>query len=186
MPPPRLPLSPPTPQSAPADLATSLRRASALPSSGRTAAFITLPACPFPPAAAALPAAQAWRTPAPSIARPPSFSRYLPHSLRAPRVLWGEPLWGSSPPSGLAALTPPQAANAEGWASSVPPASSLSPMGCPSPSPGFPTGPLLLGPAPRLSGHVCRVVHVGRLSQAPFLLPSSGAAVPLGGLAARS
>ncbi len=101
-------------------------------------------------------------------------------------MLWGEPLWGSSPPSGLAALAPPQAANAERWGSSVPPASSLSPMGCPSPSPGSPTGLSLLGPAPRLLGQFSRVVQSGLLPRAPSFLPSSGAAAPLGGLAAKS
>jgi hypothetical protein len=115
-----------------------------------------------------------------------SFPRYSPHSLRASRVLWDEPLWGSPPPSGLAASASPQAAKAERWGSSVPPASSLTPVGCPSPLPGISTGPLLLGPAPRLSGHACRVVQNGLCSRAPFLLPSSGATEPLGGLAANT
>ncbi len=101
-------------------------------------------------------------------------------------MLWDKPLWGFSPPSRLAALASPHSCQLREVGQHGAPASSLAPLGCPSPSPATPSGPLLLAPAASLGGHACRVLRSGHFSRAPFLLPSSGATEPLGGLAAIS
>ncbi len=156
--------------------AASLTRLRGLVSS----VVLVLPtARPSPMSPPSMAAAVSLAASAPSCPSPPWCRS---HSLRASWVLWGEPLWGSSPPSGTAALAPPQAAETEGRGSSVPPSSSLSP-GSPTPSSGSSSG-RMLGPAPSLACRSCRVVLSGILTRAPLSLPSSGAADPLGGLAA--
>jgi hypothetical protein len=115
-----------------------------------------------------------------------SSIRLASHSLRAPRVHRAEPLGGSSSPHGSVASASPRATEAAGRGTLVPPASSRSPSGGPSPSPGCSTWPLQLGPAPSLRGLFCREVHTGLYSLAPSRMPSSGATRPLGGRAAET
>ncbi len=114
--------------------------------------------------------------------------------MRAPRVLGGKPLGGFSPAPRAVASTPPRATAAAAAAAAaaaergttVPPASSLSPLGGAFPTPGPSSRPSSLGPAPSLVGRSCREWKSGLCIPAPSSKPSSAAAEALGGLAVKS
>jgi hypothetical protein len=144
--------SPPPPPSSSSSVPSCGRL---LPPPSTTCEFATRASSPSRPMASA-PAPRPEHVVATPSPRPSSSTwSPPPHSLRAARVLGGEPLWGSSPTPGLAALAPPQGCQDRGAGQHGAPSSSLSP-GSPSPSPGLPSGRPLLGPAPRFTGLPCR------------------------------